>query len=168
MESADLQSLQRQVAVDQLNAAYAAALDAPVGSEAFNAWADFFTDDCLYKVTSRENADRGFLLALMAYESKGMLRDRLYGVSQTLYHAPYYQRHVVSPARVSLADDDKSVIVARASVAVFRTKPGQASEVFLVGEYRDRIVEAGTGLLLAERVVVYDTEMILNSLIYPV
>lgn len=168
MESADLQSLQRQVAVDQLNAAYAAALDAPVGSEAFNAWADFFTDDCLYKVTSRENADRGFLLALMAYESKGMLRDRLYGVSQTLYHAPYYQRHVVSSARVALAEDDKSAIVARASVAVFRTKPGQASEVFLVGEYRDLLVNTEAGLKFKERVVVYDTEMILNSLIYPV
>jgi salicylate 5-hydroxylase small subunit len=170
MNPADLNALHLHLEVDRLNAGYAAALDAPVGSDAFNAWADCFTEDCLYKVTSRENADRGFPLALMAYESKGMLKDRLYGVVHTLYHGPYYQRHVVSPARLlpAGADDPADSVRARASFAVFRTKPGQASEVYLVGEYRDLIVRTDSGLQFKERVVVYDTEMILNSLIYPV
>jgi salicylate 5-hydroxylase small subunit len=170
MSPSDLQALHLQLAVDRLNAAYAAALDAPVGSDAFNAWAEFFTDDCLYKVTSRENADRGLPLALMAYESKGMLKDRLYGVANTLYHGPYYQRHVVGPARLlpALHGDSAHSLRASANVAIFRTKPGQASEVYLVGEYRDLLVHGAAGLQLRERVVVYDTEMILNSLIYPV
>lgn len=170
MNPTDLTALHLQLSVDRLNAAYAAALDAPVGSDAFNAWAELFADDCLYKVTSRENADRGFPLALMAYESKGMLKDRLYGVAHTLYHGPYYQRHVVGPSRLlpaqaGQADGD---FRAAASVAVFRTKPGQASEVFLVGEYRDLITSGEAGLRFKERVLVYDSEMILNSLIYPV
>jgi salicylate 5-hydroxylase small subunit len=36
----------------------------------------------------------------MALESKGMMKDRVYGITQTIYHGPYYTRHVVGPARV--------------------------------------------------------------------
>ncbi|PJI51525.1 salicylate hydroxylase, partial [Methylobacterium radiotolerans] len=30
----------------------------------------------------------------MAFESRGMLRDRIYGATETIFHDPYYQRHV--------------------------------------------------------------------------
>ena len=86
--------------IDQLNAAYAAALD----EKRFGDWPDFFTDDARYWVQARENFDRKLPLALMALESKGMMKDRVYGITQTIYHGPYYMRHVVSPARV-LADE---------------------------------------------------------------
>jgi 3-phenylpropionate/cinnamic acid dioxygenase small subunit len=36
----------------------------------------------------------------MALESQGMMKDRVYGITQTIYHGPYYMRHVVSPAQV--------------------------------------------------------------------
>ncbi|MBC7610624.1 MAG: salicylate hydroxylase, partial [Polaromonas sp.] len=79
--------------IDQLNAAYAAALD----EKRFDDWPLFFVEDGHYKVQARENFDRGLPLALMALESQGMMKDRVYGVTQTIYHAPYYMRHVVSP-----------------------------------------------------------------------
>lgn len=148
--------------IDQLNAAYAAALD----EKRFGDWPDFFTDDARYWVQARENFDRKLPLALMALESKGMMKDRVYGITQTIYHGPYYMRHVVSPARV-LADEG-GVIQAQANYAVFRTKPGGASEVYNVGRYIDEIVRTAAGLRLASRRCVYDSEMILNSLIYPI
>ena len=49
---------------------------------------------------ARENFDRGLPLALIALESQGMMKDRVYGVTQTIYHGPYYTRHVVGPAQV--------------------------------------------------------------------
>lgn len=148
--------------IDQLNAAYAAALD----EKRFDDWPDFFTDDARYWVQARENFDRKLPLALMALESKGMMKDRVYGITQTIYHGPYYMRHVVSPARV-LADEG-GVIRAQANYAVFRTKPGGASEVYNVGRYIDEIVRTAAGLRFASRRCVYDSEMILNSLIYPI
>lgn len=148
--------------IDQLNAAYAAALD----EKRFGDWPDFFTDDARYWVQARENFDRKLPLALMALESKGMMKDRVYGITQTIYHGPYYMRHVVSPARV-LADEG-GVIRAQANYAVFRTKPGGASEVYNVGRYIDEIVRTAAGLRFASRRCVYDSEMILNSLIYPI
>ena len=69
--------------VNQLNAAYAAALD----DKRFDDWPLFFTEDGHYKLQARENFDRGLPLALMALESRGMMKDRVYGVTQTIYTA---------------------------------------------------------------------------------
>jgi salicylate 5-hydroxylase small subunit len=148
--------------IDQLNAAYAAALD----EKRFDAWPEFFVEDGQYKVQARENFDRHLPLALMALESKGMMKDRVYGITQTIYHGPYYMRHVVSPAMV--LGQAEGVVRAQANYAVFRTKPGSVSEVYNVGRYIDEIVRTDAGLRFKSRLCVYDSEMVLNSLIYPV
>ena len=151
-----------QLEIDQLNAAYAAALD----ERRFDAWPEFFLPDGQYKVQARENFDRQLPLALIALESQGMMKDRVYGITQTIYHGPYYTRHVVSPAQV--LGEEGGRIRAQAHYAVFRTKPGDASEVYNVGRYIDEIERTPAGLKLASRLCVYDSEMVLNSLIYPI
>jgi len=151
-----------QLEVDQLNAAYAAALD----EKRFADWPLFFVEDGQYKLQARENFDRGLPLALIALESRGMMKDRVYGITQTIYHGPYYTRHVVSPARV--LSDEGGRIMAQSNYAVFRTRPGDATEVYNVGRYIDEIERTEAGLLFRSRLCVYDSEMVLNSLIYPI
>lgn len=162
MSGVTLESLQLQHDIDQLYAAYAAALD----EKRFDAWPEFFIEDGRYTLQARENFDRGLPLALMDLESRGMMKDRVYGITQTIYHGPYYTRHVVSAAQILSTQDD--VVVAQANYAVFRTKPAGVSEVYNVGRYIDEIVRTGEGLKFRRRLCVYDSEMILNSLIYPV
>jgi salicylate 5-hydroxylase small subunit len=151
-----------QLQVDQLNAAYAAALD----ERRFDDWPGFFLPEARYEVQARENFDRGLPLALIALESQGMMRDRVYGITQTIFHGPYYTRHVVSPAQVFGEEDGR--IRAQAHYAVFRTRPGSTSEVYNVGRYIDEIVRTPAGLKLASRRCIYDSELVLNSLIYPI
>ena len=160
--SAQLQRLLLQQEIDQLNADYAATLD----EKRFTDWPEFFLEDGHYKLQARENFDRGLPLALMAMESRGMMKDRVYGVTQTIFHAPYYMRHVISAARVTSADGD--TVTAEAGYAVFRTKPGGISEVYNVGRYIDVLLRVGGQLKFKSRMAVYDSEMVLNSLIYPV
>jgi salicylate 5-hydroxylase small subunit len=162
MSGVSVERLMLQLEIDQLNAAYAATLD----EKRFDDWPGFFLEDGRYKVQARENFDRGLPLALMALESQGMMKDRVYGVTQTIYHAPYYTRHVVSPAQV-LANEG-SLIRAQSHYAVFRTRPGDSSEVYNVGRYIDEMVRTDAGLRFASRLCVYDSEMVLNSLIYPI
>ena len=162
MSGVGVERLMLQLEIDQLNAAYAAALD----EKRFDDWPGFFLEDGRYKVQGRENFDRGLPLALIALESQGMMKDRVYGVTQTIYHAPYYTRHMVSPAQV-LAQEG-SLIRAQSHYAVFRTRPGDSSEVYNVGRYIDEIVRTPDGLKFASRRCVYDSEMVLNSLIYPI
>jgi salicylate 5-hydroxylase small subunit len=155
-----------RIAIADLNADYAACLD----QREFERWPEFFADDCVYKLQPRENFDRGLPLALIALESRGMMKDRVYGVTQTIYHGPYYTRHVVGPARVLpvLDGDEGGLVRAQSNYAVFRTRPGDSSEVYNVGRYIDEIARTPAGLKLASRTCVYDSEMVLNSLIYPI
>ena len=132
----------------------------------FEAWPEFFLEDGRYKLQARENFDRGLPLGLMALESRGMMKDRVYGITQTIYHGPYYTRHVIGPARV--LSEQASVIRAEANYAVFRTRPGDSSEVYNVGRYIDTIVVDEGRLRFSEKLCVFDSEMIPNSLIYPI
>jgi len=141
---------------------YASALDA----RQYERWPELFVDDCIYRLQPRENFDRGLPLATMAFESKGMLKDRVYGVTQTLAHDPYYQRHVVSMPIVHRCTSD--TIESEASYAVFRTRQNELSEVFNVGRYVDVVRRTPAGLRFASRICVFDSEMIPTSIIYPI
>jgi salicylate 5-hydroxylase small subunit len=154
--------LETQYRVDQFNAAYGEMLD----RGDYDAWVDQFTEDCFYRVVPRENFDAGLPLSIMALESQAMLKDRAYGIVNTLFHAPYYQRHVIGVAQV--LNDDGVTIKATANYSIFRTKPGSISEVYNVGRYIDQFVWQGGVLKLKERLCVFDSELILNSLIYPI
>jgi salicylate 5-hydroxylase small subunit len=148
--------------IQQLYADYASAVD----SGQWDLWPEFFTEQCVYKLQPRENHERGFPLCTLSLTSKGMLKDRVYGIQETLYHDPYYQRHVVGAPTVRQVLDGR--IHSEANYAVFRTKLDQASTVFNVGRYIDTIVQTPDGLKFAERLCVYDSEMIPNSIIYPI
>jgi len=141
---------------------YALAVD----SGHWDAWPEFFTDECEYKLQPRENHERGFPLSTLSFESKGMLMDRAYAIRETLFHDPYYQRHVVGTPVVREVRD--GVIHSQANYAVFRTKYNKDSTVFNVGRYIDEVVSTPQGLKFAKRWCIYDSEMIPNSIIYPI
>jgi len=150
------------IAVARLYSDYVAAVD----SGDWDRWVEFFVDDCEYKIQPRENFERGFPLSTLALLSKNMLKDRVFGIHETLYHDPYYQRHVVGLPLIRGEQD--GIIVAEANYAVFRTKLSGKSTVFNVGRYLDRIHRGQDGLKFISRVCIYDSEMIPNSIIYPI
>lgn len=148
--------------LNQLYARYARALDAAD----WEAWPEFFIDHCVYKLQPRENHERGFPLATLSFDSQASLRDRVYGIKETLFHDPYYQRHVVGAPVIRGVGEDG--IRCESNYAVFRTKLNGLSTVFNVGRYIDRVVPTPAGLRFAERLAIYDSEMIPNSIIYPI
>ena len=148
--------------VEDLYARYAACLD----ERRYEEWPEFFTDACVYKLQPRENFDRGLPLCTLAFESKGMLKDRVYGITQTLFHQPYYQPHLVSGLLIVGVDAD--AIAAEANYLVIRTRKNEPSEVFNCGRYFDRLVRDEGRLKFREKVAVFDSELIPNSIIYPV
>jgi salicylate 5-hydroxylase small subunit len=141
-----------------------------IDSSEWERWPDFFTEDGIYRLQPRENHDQGLPLCLLAMESKAMMKDRVYGVKETLYHDPYYQRHVVGTPRViNCHEGDEGLTVqSEANYVVVRTKYDGESTVFNAGFYRDTIVRTSDGLKYKLRLAVYDTEMVANSVIYPI
>jgi salicylate 5-hydroxylase small subunit len=131
-------------------------------------WPDFFTEDAFYRLQPRENFEQGLPLCLLALESRDMIKDRVYGVKETLYHDPYYQRHIVGTPRVLSVTDNGKRIHAEANYTVIRTKFDGDSTILSVGYYHDHIVKTNEGLKFQSRLCVYDSEMIANSIIYPI
>ena len=154
------------IALHQLYSDYAAALDA----RELERWPGFFTEDGIYKLQSRENYDRGLPLATLAFESRGMLQDRVYGAMETIYHDPYVQRHIVGMPRLLGREHTErgEVLRCEASYLVIRTKRDALPEILSVGRYLDRIVNTAEGLRFAERLVIFDNDLIANSIIDPI
>jgi salicylate 5-hydroxylase small subunit len=151
-----------RLALVELYAAYAACLD----DERFGDWPEFFTEDCQYRIVPRENYDSGLPLSIVDLHGKGMLRDRVYGVESTLFHGPYYQRHIIGLPRITGHEGD--AIDVEANYLVIRTKRDLPSEVFNAGRYVDRLVDGGEGVKFQRKICVFDSELIPNSLIYPI
>ena len=154
-------SVEDRLRVEELYARYAACLD----DARFDEWPEFFTEDCVYRVVPRENYDRGLPLATLSFESKAMLRDRVYAITETLFHEPYYQRHLITGI---LVERDAGGFGVRANYLVVRTKAGSLSEIYNAGRYIDRIVNDAGLLRFREKICVFDSELIPNSLIYPI
>ena len=149
-------------ALVQLYADYEGAVD----SGNWDLWPEFFIDQCTYRLQPRENFERGFPLATLSFTSKGMLKDRVYGIKETLFHDPYYQRHVTGQPLVRRVEAER--FECEANYAVFRTKLSEPTTVFNVGRYIDVVVRTADGLRFASRQCIYDSEMIPNSIIYPI
>ncbi len=149
-------------AITQFYARYSSIVD----SADWDKWPDQFTDDCVYRLQPRENHERNLPLATLAFTSRGMLLDRVYSIKETLFHDPYYQRHIVSSPVVHSCGQDRWEC--EANYAVFRTKLSDITTVFNVGRSFDLIVRTDDGLRFARRKCIYDSEMIPNSLIYPI
>ena len=150
------------LAVQNLQQEIAAALDA----RELQRWPGFFTVDAVYKLQSRENFDAGLPLATMWFESRGMLEDRVFGALQTIFHEPCFQRHILGASRL-LADDGDS-IRCETSYLVVRTKRDAMPEILSVGRYLDRIVRTAEGLRIAERLAIFDNDLVPNAIIDPV
>lgn len=157
--AADRRALRAEL--DELYAEYLGCLN----EERFEDWPDFFTDPCLYKIVPRGNFERNLPLATWLCESKGYLQDRVTAIRKTAVYAPRFVRRVVSGIRIVAVDAD--AIEVRADYAAFETVLDELTRVFNVGVYRDRVVRLDGRLRFREKICVFDSELVPNSLIYP-
>lgn len=148
--------------LEALYAEYIACID----NDELERFPEFFCDACLYKIQPRTNFERGLPLATWLSESRAMLEDRVLAIRQLSTYGPRYLRHVVSGIRILGWNGD--AVRCEASYAVFETLPDELTRVFQVGRYLDRIVVDGGRLRFAEKLCVFDSELIPNTLVYPI
>lgn len=148
--------------VQQLHARVAHLLD----EGRFDEWPECFSEDGVYVVQSRENHARGLPLALIHLEGRAMLKDRVFGATDTIYHHPYSQRHLIGTPL--LLGHDGSTLHVDTPYLVLRTPRDRLPEVLSVGRYVDRLVHDGSRWRIGSRHCLYDNDLVPNSLIYPI
>jgi salicylate 5-hydroxylase small subunit len=141
------------------------AYDEALGEGQYERWPEFFTETCVYKITSRENYDSGLPIGLVTAESRAMLTDRVAAMRKTMLYAPRIMRNLTAGIVLRAIEADGMRLTA--SFAVFQTLLNEPSAVFLCGRYYDRVVEDGGELRFAERICVTDATLVPTSLIFP-
>ena len=131
----------------------------------FEEWPDFFIEDCLYRVIPRENYEAGYALSTMYGESRGMLIDRVMGMTRTQMFAPRYYRRFPGPIQIVSREGDS--VRVRQNLLVVQTLIDRKTEIVLSAVCHDVLVSVSGLPRLRERIVVFDSEMLPNSLIYP-
>jgi anthranilate 1,2-dioxygenase small subunit len=141
---------------------YAACLD----EEDLGRWITFFTDDGVYRVTSRENHAAGLPLCAIECVGMPMIRDRVAAIEATTVYEPRSLRHMVSCLRINRVEG--GIIEAQANFAIFECLSDREPHVFMSGLYLDKVRREDAGFRFKERVCVYDNYRIRTSLVLPV
>ena len=141
------------------------AYDEALGERLYERWPEFFTETCVYKITSRENYELALPIGLVYAESRAMLVDRVAAIRRTMVYAPRIMRSLTTGIVLRAIDPDGMRL--SASFAVFQTLINEPIAAFASGRYYDRVVDDGGVLRFAERVCVTDATLVPTSLIFP-
>lgn len=148
--------------IHQLQERYSAALD----NDRLEEWATLFTEDCLYEIVPKENADLGLPIGLIYCNNQRMLRDRVVSLRHASIYEEHSCRHMTSGLVITPADED--TVQAESSYVVIQTRTNGESFVYQAGRYLDRIVRTPAGWRYAQRRVIYDTSRVITLLATPI
>jgi len=146
----------------QLQENYVHALD----NDRLEDWPEFFTDDCLYEIVPRENADAGLPIGIIYCDSKKMLRDRVLSLRHANIYEEHTYRHMTSGLVFRPVDVD--TVEAESNYVVIQTLQNGESFVYQAGRYLDRVVKTASGWRYASRRVIYDTLRVPTLLATPI
>jgi 3-phenylpropionate/cinnamic acid dioxygenase small subunit len=157
--------VETRLAVEDFIYAYADCLD----HGDIEAWPDFFTEDCVYKLISKENYDLGLPLGTIFAEKRGGIEDRVTSVTHTTVYHQRALTHLITNTRV--LSDKGGVIEMTANYAVLETLPNQYTRILNSGRYLGRLVRQKDGpacLRIKELACVFDSALVPASIIYPI
>jgi 3-phenylpropionate/cinnamic acid dioxygenase small subunit len=130
-------------------------------------WPAFFSAECMYQIVPRDNYDAGLPVAIMRCESRAMLEDRVRAVHETMMYEPRYLRHHTSDIRIT--DMSAQQVTVRANYSVIEVLPDELPRVFMCGRYLDTLERGASGSwLFVEKLCVFDSVLVPNSIVFPV
>jgi anthranilate 1,2-dioxygenase small subunit len=148
--------------VERLLAAYIGCID----QDDLERWPTFFTEDGLYRITTRENYERGMPASFFYCSGRGMLHDRVLALRRANIYEPHYYRHLVSGTH--LVCQEPTGWRFHTNFQVIRTMKTGEMTVFAVGLFNDLIVTSETQLLFKEKTVVCDSSRVDTLLVIPI
>ena len=148
--------------IEALSADYVHCID----EDRLEEWPDFFTEDGIYRVISRENYDMDLPISLIYCEGLGMFRDRISALRTANIFEPHTYCHMTSALKIIESDGKEHKT--QSNFTIVRTMSEGAMSVFACGKYIDRIVEQGGGLKYKERSIVLESRRIDTLLVIPI
>jgi len=157
----DLDAVIRRLELDALYADYAHCLD----NDELEAWPEFFTDDCGYRITSAENFEAGLPIGIVYATSRAMLVDRVMALRKANIYEPQRYRHLVSAIKIGAEEGDTLAVTA--NFIVVRIMQDGAMQLFAAGRYIDQVVRHEDCWKFVRKEVVLDSRRIDTLLAIP-
>ncbi|CAM5514584.1 aromatic-ring-hydroxylating dioxygenase subunit beta [Eoetvoesiella caeni] len=137
--------------LNKLNAAYASCID----EDKLESWPAFFTDHCLYKITTAENYESNLPAGIIYADSKGMLADRVSALREANVYERQRYRHIIGTPLIT--SNTPEATRAETPFLVTRIMRGGKMDLFATGKYVDQIVAHNEEQKLEKRIVVCDS-----------
>lgn len=135
-------------------------------NDRLEAWPTLFTEDCMYEIVPKENADMGLPVGIIHCTNQRMLRDRVVSLRNANIYEEHTYRHMTSGLVVT--GQSEGVIDTESSYVVVQTRSNGESGVYQAGKYFDRVVRTPAGLRYQSKRVVYDTSRVQTLLATPI
>jgi anthranilate 1,2-dioxygenase small subunit len=137
-----------------------------IDADRLEEWPNFFTEDCVYEIIPKENADLGLPMGIMQCFGRAMLRDRITSLRKANVFEPHTYRHMTSGLELTPVDADS--VDMQSNYVVVQTLTDGESRIYQVGRYFDRVVHSAEGWLYQRKRAVYDTSRVQTLLVTPV
>ena len=135
-------------------------------NDRLEAWPTLFTEDCLYEIVPKENADMGLPIGIIYCNNQRMLRDRVVSLRNANIFEEHSYRHMTSGLCVIAQND--GVIETESNYVVIQTRTNGESGVYQAGKYYDKVVRTEAGLRYQSKRVIYDTSRVQTLLATPI
>jgi anthranilate 1,2-dioxygenase small subunit len=129
-------------------------------------WPTLFTEDCLYEIVPKENADMGLPVGIIYCTNRRMLRDRVISLRHANIYEDHTYRHMTSG--LTVVSEDSEVIRTESNYVVIQTRSNGESNVYQCGKYFDEVVRTDEGLRYKSKRVIYDTSRVQTLLATPI
>jgi len=128
-------------------------------------WPDFFTEQCLYQVTTAKNYRNGMPAGLIWADTRGMLYDRVSALRDANIYERHSYRHIIGQPAILVEAGDE--VDSETPFIVVRITGDGPTDIFATGRYIDRYVIDGATATLRQRIVVCDSSQIDTLLALP-
>ena len=149
-------------AVQDLLVEYGLRLDA----DQLEAWVELFTEDCDYRIVTRENVEQNLPNVLIWCKGRNMLADRITSYRHVNEYNLHWDCHTISAPRIRAEADGTWRV--EASYSLFQTNLEGQSRLFSVGRYRARVAVERDAVRFKDMLVVADTGSIPTLLATPI
>jgi anthranilate 1,2-dioxygenase small subunit len=137
-----------------------------IDSDRLEEWPELFTDDGVYEILPKENADRGLPMGVMHCFRRPMLRDRIISLRQAHLFEQHTYRHLTSG--LEFTRGDQNTVDMQSSHVVVQTLTDGENRLYRTGRYFDRLVRTPDGWRYKVKRAIYDTTHVHTLLVTPV
>lgn len=164
MSKIDTETPELLGAIERLYALYARCID----NDELEGWPDYFTEDCVYQITTADNVRRGLPIGVIYANSRNMLIDRVRSLRQANVYEKQFYRHVMGRSLL-LPAESADVIATETPFMVTRIMHDGTFSLFATGRYQDQVVVSPdhADIKIKQRIVVCDSALIDTLLAIP-